>query len=55
MMEVPRMQQWNKKLRCKTADMSEEGEDIWQDLQEDHRAGDRKANSWVFSWATESE
>jgi hypothetical protein len=31
--------------------MSEEGEDIWQDLQEDHRVGDRKANNWDFDRA----
>jgi hypothetical protein len=30
---------------------SERGEDIWQDFQEDHRAGDWKANSQVFDWA----
>jgi hypothetical protein len=34
---------------------SEEGEDIRQDLQEDGRAGDGKANSRVFDWATGSE
>jgi hypothetical protein len=30
------------------ATMSEEGEDIWQDLQEDYRAGGHKANSQNF-------
>jgi hypothetical protein len=55
MMERPRMQQWNKGLRCKTANMSEEAEDIQQDLQEDRRAGDRIANSWVFNWTMGSE
>lgn len=49
------MQQWNKGARHQTAVMSEEGEAIWQDLQEDHRAGDRKANSRVFDWATGNE
>jgi hypothetical protein len=34
---------------------SEEVEDIQQDLQEDGRAGDRKANSRVFDWAIGSE
>jgi hypothetical protein len=34
---------------------SEEGEDIQQDLQEDCRAGDRKANSRFFNWAKRSE
>jgi hypothetical protein len=38
-------QQWNNELRFKEATIPEEGEDIWQDLQKDHRAGDRKANS----------
>jgi hypothetical protein len=37
------------------ADVSEEGEDIWQDLQEDCRAEDPKANSRVFDWAMGSE
>jgi hypothetical protein len=54
-MEVPGMQQWNKGPRCKTADTSEVGEDIRQDLQEGRRAGDRKANSQVFDWVTGSE
>jgi hypothetical protein len=37
------------------AAMSEEGEEIQQDLQGDCRAGDRKANSQIFDWATGSE
>jgi hypothetical protein len=37
------------------AAMSEEGEDIRQDLQKDRTAEDRKANSWVFDWAMGSE
>jgi hypothetical protein len=36
---------WNKTSRLKEATMSEEGEDIWQDLWENHWAGDREANS----------
>jgi hypothetical protein len=55
MTEGPGMQQWNKGPRRKTAATSEEGEDIRQDLQEDRRAGDRKANSRVFDWPTGSE
>jgi hypothetical protein len=56
MMEGPGMQQWNKGPRLKTTATSEEGvEDIWQDLEEDRRAGDRKANSRVVDWATGSE
>jgi hypothetical protein len=39
-MTGPGMQQWNKRPRWKMAAMSEEGEDIWQDLLEDRRAGD---------------
>jgi hypothetical protein len=50
-MEGFRRQQWNKGLRCKMTDMSEEAEGIWQNLQEDRTAGNRKANSWVFDWA----
>jgi hypothetical protein len=46
--DAPRKQQWNNEPRLKGATMSEEGEDIWQDLQEDRRAGDCKANSWDF-------
>jgi hypothetical protein len=34
---------------------SEEGEDIRQDLKEDHRAGDWKTNSLDFNWATGSD
>jgi hypothetical protein len=40
--------QWNKDSRFKEATMSEEGKDIQQDVQEDHRAGDHKANSRDF-------
>jgi hypothetical protein len=29
--------------------------EIQQDLQEDSRAGDQKANSHVFNWAVESD
>jgi hypothetical protein len=29
----------------------EKGEDIWQDIEEDGKAGDRKVNSRVFDWA----
>jgi hypothetical protein len=51
-MEGPGMQKLSIGPRCKTAGTSEEGEDIQQDLQEDHRAGDWKSNSQVFDWAT---
>jgi hypothetical protein len=37
-MDVPGMQQWNEGPRLKEAAMSEEGDDIQQDLQEDSRA-----------------
>jgi hypothetical protein len=40
--------QWNKGLRLKEATTSEEGENIRQDLQEDHRAGGRETNSQNF-------
>jgi hypothetical protein len=43
-----RRHQWNNGLRLKEATMSEEGEDIWQILQEDCRAGGHEANSWNF-------
>jgi hypothetical protein len=55
MTEGPRMQQWNKGPRRKTAaTFAERRKDIWQDLEEWRRAGDRKANSRVFDWATGS-
>jgi hypothetical protein len=38
-----------------TAPTSEEGEDILQDIQEDRRAGYRKANSPFFDWAMGSK
>jgi hypothetical protein len=53
--EGPGMQQWNKGPRRKTAATAEEGEAIQQDLQEHHRAGDRKVNSLMFGWVTGSE
>jgi hypothetical protein len=40
--------QWNKGPILKEATKSEKGEDIQQDIQENHRAGDREANSQVF-------
>jgi hypothetical protein len=49
------MQQWNKGPRLKGAATSEEGGHIRQDLQEDRRDGDRKANIRIFDWATTSE
>jgi hypothetical protein len=49
------MQHWNKGPRRKTEAACEEREDIWQVLQEDHKAGDRKANNWAIDWATGSE
>jgi hypothetical protein len=55
MTDAPAMQQWNKVPRLKEAATSEEGGDIRQDLQEDRRAGGRRANIRVFDWATGSE
>jgi hypothetical protein len=40
MMEGLEMQQWNEGPMHKMAAMSEEGNDIQQNLQEDRRAGD---------------
>jgi hypothetical protein len=45
----------NTGLKHKMATTSEEGEDIWQELREDYRAGVQKPDSWVFTWATGSE
>jgi hypothetical protein len=50
-----RRHQWNKGLRLKEATMSEEGEYIQQDLQENHRAGDHEANSRVFCQDSKNE
>jgi hypothetical protein len=55
MTDAAEIQQQNKGPRRTTAAMSEEGEDTRQDLQEDRRAGDRKAKIWVFDWATGSD
>jgi hypothetical protein len=49
------MHQWRKELTRKMAAMSEEEEDSQKDLQEDHRAGDRKVNNRVFDWAMGNE
>jgi hypothetical protein len=46
--DAPGMQQWNEGLRLKGAATSEEGDDIWQDLQEHNRAGGHEANIWNF-------
>jgi hypothetical protein len=53
--EGPGAQQWNEEPRPKTAATYEEGEDTRQDLQENLKSGDRKANCRVFDWATGSE
>jgi hypothetical protein len=55
MTEEPRMQQWNEGLRLKGAAAPEEGGWHWQDLQEDRKGGDQKANSQVFDWTMGSE
>jgi hypothetical protein len=55
MPEGPGIQQWNKGPRCKMVAKSEEGEDIWQDLQEDHRVGGREVSSQDFHQVVESE
>jgi hypothetical protein len=47
------MQQWNKGLRLKGAVMSEEGQDIRQDLQEDCRAGGHETSIRIFRRAAE--
>lgn len=39
---------WKKEPRLKGATVSEEEEDIWQDLQENHGAGDHELNSLNF-------
>jgi hypothetical protein len=43
------------KDRHKSAAMTEEGQDIRQDLRENHRAGDRKVNSQVIEWVIGSK
>jgi hypothetical protein len=43
-----RRYQWNKEPRLKTAATSWKRQDIQQDLQENHRAGDCEANRWIF-------
>jgi hypothetical protein len=44
--------QWNKRPRLKAATTSEEEEDIWLYLQEDHIAGDHEAHGWSFNQTT---
>jgi hypothetical protein len=39
---------WNKEPSLKTGAMSEKQDNTWQDLQEDRKAGGRKANSRDF-------
>jgi hypothetical protein len=45
MLAETRRYQWNKDPKLKEATTSEEGQDIWQDLHGDPRAGDRRENS----------
>jgi hypothetical protein len=47
--------QWNKGPRFKEGTTSEEGEDIREELRENHRAGDREANSRVFCQDSKNE
>jgi dephospho-CoA kinase len=47
------MQQRRRELRYKVAATSEKGEDVRQDLQEDHKSRDRKVNNRVFDCAAE--
>jgi hypothetical protein len=35
--------------------MSEDGEDVWQELQEAHATGDGESSSWVYDWSTRCE
>jgi hypothetical protein len=48
-------QKCNKGPRLKGATTSEGGEDIRQDFRENHRAGDREANSRVFCQDSKNE
>jgi hypothetical protein len=48
MLDATRMLQCNKGQRLERAITSEEREGIWQDLQEDCRAGDHEAISQDF-------
>jgi hypothetical protein len=49
------MQEQHKGPRPETAAMSRKQEEIEQDLQEDHRAGDRKANSQDLHWTSKND
>jgi hypothetical protein len=53
--DAPRWEQWSKGPRLKGAAMSEEGEDIWQDLREDLRAEGREANSQNLHYTMEND
>jgi hypothetical protein len=54
-MDAPRRQQWEKELRRKRVTASWKLEDIWQDLWENHWAGDREENSCIFHQDSKSE
>jgi trehalose utilization protein len=54
-MGTPGTQKWNEGTNREKVAISEDGEDIWQDIQEDHSAEDHKANSQVYDWAVEVE
>jgi hypothetical protein len=47
--------QWSKGLRIKEVTTSEEGEDIWKDLQESQWARDHEVNIQVFCQGLKNE
>jgi hypothetical protein len=48
-------QKWNKGPKGKVAAVSEEEQDIWQNIHEGHRAEDCKVHIQVYGWAAEDE
>jgi hypothetical protein len=44
-----------KDTRLKEATISEEREDIWENLRENHHTGNPEVNSWVFCWVVENQ
>jgi hypothetical protein len=48
-------QHWNKDPRLKEATISDEPEDMWENLRKNHRTGNREANSWIFCQVTKNQ
>jgi hypothetical protein len=54
-MDSPGRQHWNKEPQPEAEATSRKQKEIQHNLQEDHRAGDHEANSWIFCQTSKNE